>query len=98
MCATSAYAQTYTFDIPSEAAIKAIPEFARQERIKILAPAEGLDSVNTPAVKGVFEVHAALSTLLKGTGVSVGSDDGHTVILVKQKQLAPELPPRSTTA
>lgn len=78
---TSAWAQTRSFDIPSEDAVKAIPEFARQAGIQILVPSDQLIGVKTPRVKGSFELHAALQKLLAGTGFTITSDDGQTIAL-----------------
>jgi outer membrane receptor protein involved in Fe transport len=81
LCAAAASAQTKTFDIPSEDAGKSIPELARQAGIQIVAPGQRLHGVVTPAVKGTYDTHAALQTLLAGTDVSIASDDGQTIIL-----------------
>src|SRR5271155_4124636 len=78
---TSAWAQTRSFDVPSENAVDSIPEFARQAGIQIVAPADQLEGVRTPAVKGSLELHAALADLLKGTNFEIASDDGQTITL-----------------
>lgn len=78
---SAAWAQTRTFDVPSEPAVKAIPEFARQAGIQIVAPARDLKGVVTPEVKGSLDVHDALRRLLSGTGASITSDDGQTIVL-----------------
>src|SRR5579859_4269759 len=82
--AASAAAQERSFDIPSEAAVKAIPELARQAGVQIVAPADELKGVVTPAVKGTFELHAALQQLISRTDMRVISDDGQTIILKSQ--------------
>lgn len=79
--AASAAAQERSFDIPSEAAVKAIPELARQAGVQIVAPADELKGVVTPAVRGTFELHAALQQLIARTDMRVISDDGQTIIL-----------------
>ncbi len=76
-----AWAQVRTFDVPAEDAVKAIPEFARQAGIQIVAPADQLKGVHTPAIAGSMDVHAALDKLLSGTGIGIASDDGQTIIL-----------------
>lgn len=81
LSATQAFAQAKTFDIPSEDAVKAIPEFARQAGIQIFVPADKLKGVQTPAVIGDLDLHAALSRLLAGTGATIVSDDGQTIVL-----------------
>ncbi|HMA51472.1 MAG TPA: TonB-dependent receptor, partial [Magnetospirillaceae bacterium] len=82
--AAGAMAQERSFDIPSESAVKAIPELARQAGLQIVAPADELKGVVTPAVKGTFDVHAALQQLIARTDMRVISDDGQTIILKSQ--------------
>jgi hypothetical protein len=48
--AAPAVAQVRTFDIPAQAAVKAIPELARQAQIEIIASARDLTGVRTPAI------------------------------------------------
>src|SRR5215475_5809910 len=76
-----AAAQPRTLDIPSEEAAKAIPEFARQEHIQIIAPVSQLHGIKTQAVSGRMELDEALRTLLVGTGLEVASNDGATIVL-----------------
>jgi iron complex outermembrane recepter protein len=78
---SAAWAQTKTFDIPAEPASDSIPEFASQAGIQIVAPGDQLKGVRTPAVKGSLELHAALTQLLAGTQLEIGSDDGQTILL-----------------
>lgn len=86
LVAASAVAQTVRFNVPSEAAAKSIPEFARQAGIQITAPVSGLHNVVTPAIIGNQDVRAALAKLVAGTGLEIVSDDGQTIVLrVKQK-------------
>lgn len=79
--AEQAYAQVKSFDIPSEDAVHAIPEFARQAGIQILVPTDRLKGLQTPAIKGSMDIHTGLSKLLAGTGFSIASDDGQTIAL-----------------
>jgi iron complex outermembrane recepter protein len=74
-------AQSVAFDIPEEDALSAIPEFARQANLQIVAPANELKGIRTHAVRGTIDVHAALEQLLRGTGIVVASDDGHLISL-----------------
>ncbi len=90
MWAAAALAQTRTFDVPSDVATNSIPEFARQAGIQIVAPADRLEGVRTPAIKGTLDVHAALAELLKGTDVQIASDDGQVITL--------KAPPKKTSA
>jgi iron complex outermembrane recepter protein len=76
-----ALAQATTFDVPATAAIKAIPEFARQAGIQIVAPADELKGITTPHIKGRLDTREALRQLLIGTGLEVASDDGSVITL-----------------
>jgi outer membrane receptor protein involved in Fe transport len=91
-CSGTAWAQTRTFDIPAEDAVKAIPEFARQAGIQIVAPADRLKGVHTPAITGSMDLHAALDKLLAGTGIEIVSDDGQTIILRGRQKNAEAAP------
>lgn len=76
-----AWAKPVPFDIPSQEAVKAIPEFARQAGIQILVPTDQLKGVKTPAIHGTFELRDALRMLLAGTGITIALDDGQTIAL-----------------
>ncbi len=78
---STSLAQTVSFNVPEQAAATAIPEFARQAGLQIIAPANKLVGVKTHAVNGAMDVHAALKQLLEGTGLTVVSDDGRTISL-----------------
>lgn len=78
---TPAAAQPKRFHIPSEDAVTAIPEFARQAGVQIIAPADALRGVRTPAVQGDLEPREALARLLQGTGLVVAGDDGRVITL-----------------
>ena len=73
--AHGASAQEMAFDVPATEAIRAIPEFARQAGLQIVAPADELKGVITPAIRGNLEARAALKRLLIGTGLEIASDD-----------------------
>ncbi len=79
--AAPALAQERVFDIPAQPAARAIPELARQGQVQIVAPARGLEGVQTPAVKGKMDVRAALRLLIVGTPLRIDSDDGQTITL-----------------
>ena len=76
MAAPAAYAQSRVFDVPAQPAVKAIPEFARQAQLQIVASARDLNGVETPAIKGAMDVREALRRLLAGTPLQIVSDDG----------------------
>lgn len=77
----AALAQVRTFNVPSESAVKGIPEFARQAEIQIVASADQLRGIRTSAVNGSMDLHAGLNQLLAGTGIVVASNNDQTVIL-----------------
>jgi outer membrane receptor protein involved in Fe transport len=79
--AGGAMAQQRSFNLPSQEAVKAIPEFARQAGIQIVAPAGQLRGVRTPALHGELDARAALAALLRGTGLEVASDSGSVITL-----------------
>ncbi|WP_162250365.1 TonB-dependent receptor [Pseudoxanthomonas sp. Root630] len=76
-----AMAQQRQFNVPAQPAVSAIPEFARQAQVQIIAPAEFLEGVETPAVVGEEDVRDALRMLLRGTPLGIQSDDGSVILL-----------------
>src|ERR1700680_3319076 len=78
---TTAMSQTVAFDVPGQEAATAIPEFARQAGLQIIAPADKLKGIKTHSLSGAIDTRAALKLLLEGTGLIVASDDGHTISL-----------------
>ncbi|TWB18464.1 TonB-dependent receptor [Nitrospirillum amazonense] len=76
-----AVAQTRSFDLPAQPAVSAIPAFAKQAGIQIVAPAGQLDGISTQAIHGELDRKKALATLLQGTPLVVSSDDGAVVVL-----------------
>jgi iron complex outermembrane receptor protein len=79
--ASQACAQERVFDIPAQAAVRAIPELARQGQVQIVAPARQLEGIRTPAVKGTMDVRTALRRLIAGTPLRIDSDDGQIITL-----------------
>lgn len=78
---TQAVAQARDFDVAAQPALTAIPEFARQAHIQILAPARDLEGVKTPAVIGRMDARVALGRLLEGTPLRVATDTGQLITL-----------------
>lgn len=91
--ATGAMAQQRTFNVPSQEAVQAIPEFARQAGIQITAPASHLRGVRTPTVRGDLDTRQALSVLLQGTGLEVATDTGSVITLRRVDAQQPQSPP-----
>src|SRR3546814_17002547 len=74
-------AQERVCDVPAQPAIDAIPEFARQAEIQIVAPARDLEGILTPEIKGRMDARAALRRLLAGTPLQIASDSGPVITL-----------------
>lgn len=79
--ATSALAQIRTFNVPGQAAAKAIPELARQADIQILVSERAARDQETSAVRGRMQIQDALRQLLHGTDLRIVSSDGRTFTL-----------------
>ncbi len=77
-----AHAEARVLNVPAQLAVVAIPEFARQAGVQIVAPARQLTGIQTPAVMGEMEVRAALSRLLEGTQLTIESDEGGIITLI----------------
>ena len=77
--AQPACAQMRKFDVPAQDAVTAIPVFAKQAGVQIVAPA--VHGRTTKAVKGTMDVDAGLKQLLTGTGLVVGARSGQTISL-----------------
>lgn len=82
--ASQAVAQNRVFDVPAQSAVSAIPEFARQAQVQIIAPARDLEGVRTQAVVGEMDVRTALRRLLAGTPLQVATDTGQLITLRSQ--------------
>lgn len=79
--AAQAHAQARRFDIPAQPAVTAIPEFADQAQVQIIAPARDLAGVNTQSVMGEMDVRAALRRLISGTPLRIARDEGAIITL-----------------
>ena len=78
---TPAMAQPRNFTLASGDAIDVIPAFARQSGLQIVAPAETLRGVRTPAIMGEFDARAVLRKLIRNTGLTIASDNGSVITL-----------------
>ena len=79
--ASTAYAQSKFFDVPSQPAVTGIPEFARQSDVQILVRESAVRGKSTNAVRGSMTVNAALKRLLDGINVKISHTSGNTYIL-----------------
>ena len=96
--AFGANAQQVQFNIPADAAVKSLPEFARQANIQIVAPGKGLKGINTARLSGTQDARAALQVLLAGTGLKVVRDDGSVITLSNEDADADEDPEPASQA
>jgi TonB-dependent receptor len=71
MVTAPAAAQTRSFNVPAQAAEKAIPQLAKQAGVPILASGKVVKGKQTRAVQGEHTVDEALAILLQGTGLKV---------------------------
>jgi len=62
------------FDLPAGDAARRLKEFAQLTKREILYPSEGLDRVQTNAVRGELTVREGLDRLIAGTGLKVFED------------------------
>ncbi len=83
----SAFAQQRAFNLDAGDLVKAIPQFAQQAGVQIVAPA-GITGIRTPALRGTYDVRAALDSLLQRTNLEVISDDGRVIVLRVRQQHA----------
>ena len=74
-------AQTRDFNVPTQAAVTAVPEFARQARVQVVASARDLQGVRTQPVVGEMTVREALQRLIANTPLQVASDTGTLITL-----------------
>lgn len=95
---SAAFAQQRAFDLPAQPATKSIPEFARQAGIQIIASGSRLRGVRTARVRGTYDIRAALTLLLRGTGLAVVADRGTTIVLGDAPIGAPSPQPPSAQA
>ena len=65
-------AQEIEIDIPAQPLGTALQEFGRQTNLQVLYSPTDVQGKNSTAVKGTQEPGKAITTLLKGTGVSYG--------------------------
>jgi TonB-dependent receptor len=86
--ASQAHAQARQFDIAAQPAITAIPEFAQQAQVQVIAPARDLAGVDTKALVGEMDVRAALRRLIAGTPLRIARDEG-AIITLRSSARAP---------
>jgi iron complex outermembrane receptor protein len=81
--ATPAMAQTRTFDVPAQDASRAIPAFAKQAGIQLLANVRDVRGKKTRAVRGAYSVQEALQMLLQDSGLEAAPDTGTGIVTIR---------------
>jgi iron complex outermembrane receptor protein len=84
--ATPVVAQTRSFDVPAQDAARAIPTFAKQAGVQVLAPAREVRGKRTNAVKGSYDVAQGLQMLLDGSGLEVAPDSGTGIVTLRARR------------
>lgn len=79
--AAPAAAQERSFDIPAQPITAAVSAFGQQSGLQIVAPADGLDAVQSRAVRGRMDARTALRRLIAGTGLEIAADNGSNIVL-----------------
>ncbi|CAN5166087.1 TonB-dependent receptor [soil metagenome] len=87
----AASAQTLRdFDLPSQPLSRALPAFARQAGLQILAPADDLAAMTTPPLRGAYDTRDALRRLIAGSGLEIASDRDGVILLRKAATPPPQ--------
>jgi iron complex outermembrane receptor protein len=81
LSAGAALAQAMPFTINAQPAAAGIRQFARQAGVQILVQSDAAAGRRTGPVRGALPIDRALEQLLAGTGLTVVSNDGKTIIL-----------------
>ena len=89
-----AAAQERMFRLPAGDAVHAIPKFAQQSGLQIIAPADRLNGIRTPSIVGKYDVRAALRQLIKNTDLVIASDGGKIIVLKEQRPSTMRSTPR----
>lgn len=63
------------YDLPADAAERALKLFSQQSELGIIVGAEAVAGVRTSAIRGEMTAHEALTRMLAGTGLTAAQDD-----------------------
>ncbi|WP_394778647.1 TonB-dependent receptor domain-containing protein [Undibacterium sp.] len=74
-------------DLPAQDAAEAIAALSAKTGLRIVVPAEA-KGLRSSALKGSYEPRDALRRLIEGSGLEIVSDDGITIVLRKQPEMA----------
>lgn len=64
-----------SYDLPADAAERALKLFSQQSELGIIVGAEAVAGVRTNAVRGEMAAREALTRMLAGTGLTAAQDD-----------------------
>ncbi len=82
--AAPAHAQAIkTFNIPAQDAVTAVPAFAQQSGLQVLATAADLAGIRTNAVTGTLASADALQQLVANTGLTIKTADDNSAVIVR---------------
>jgi TonB-dependent receptor len=79
--ASPAMAQQRQFNIPAQPLASAIAALGKQAHLQIVAPADGIEGVQSKPLRGAMDARAALRALIAGTPLEIYSDDGARIVL-----------------
>ena len=84
MVATTAWAQSKTFDVPAQPASTGVAEFARQADVQILISAKDAEGHRTNELHGAYSVQDGLNRLLAGSGLVVRRTPTGALVVVNE--------------
>ena len=89
-----------SFNIPAQALPKALAQFGAQSGFEIIADSTLTASKSSPGVTGTIDPDAALSHMLRGTGLTYRRDDGSYIIMAAPppRQVADAVTPAHAAA
>ena len=92
MAASSPAAATKTFDLPVDAADRAIKRFSEQAGLEVFYPSHATKGLKTNLVKGEMTAREALAAMLAGSNLRVVEDQKTGALAI----VSPERPSQPT--
>ncbi|WP_165799500.1 TonB-dependent receptor [Sphingomonas oleivorans] len=87
-----AQSQMRNFNIPEQPLRSAIAELGVQSGLQLLVSDADLANRQAPPIRGEMDARAALRRLIAGSGLSIASDDGRTILLTRKETPRPFAP------
>lgn len=97
-CLQAAEASRRSFDIPADAAERALKTFSAQAGQQVLYTTETASGVRTQAVRGSLTPREAIGRLLQGTVLTATQEEGSGVWRIRRKGDAPAAPSASSSS